>query len=349
MLTTQNIIVALKNQGVNPDLNQIKLINQLLNIKFNKNLTLKKLFFKEDSYGIYIWGKVGRGKTLISKAYLKLIGRNYFKSFHYIDLMTYVHNELILNSGQRNPLKKVAHKLTKDISLIFIDEFQVEDVADAMIIGYLLEIIIKNKTKLIITSNSHPSNLYKEGLQREKFIKSINKILSKINIFKLEGEIDYRTRNIIELDDQNKFNNFDDDKIFEFINENFGLDNFKSNEIKVNDRKFSCKHVSNNVLWIEFDKFFREPTHSADYKYISDKFDWIFISNFFTADDDQIDIIRRFISFIDIAYINKTKIKFFFNNIDQDKIYLGKKIENLWSRCRSRLFEMQSKEYFFNK
>ena len=153
----------------------------------------------------------------------------------------------------------------------------------------------------------------------------------------------------INFEDYKKFNVIDDNQILKFIEENFNVKNLKSNEIKINDRKFSCKHVSNNVLWIEFDKFFREPTHSADYKYISDKFDWIFISNFFTADDDQNDIIRRFISFIDIAYINKTKIKFFFNNIDQDKIYLGKKIENLWSRCRSRLFEMQSKEYFFNK
>ncbi len=347
MSITQNIIDELKNQGAVPDLNQIKLINALSDIKFFKKFSLNKFFLKE-SFGIYIWGDVGRGKTLISKTYLKLKRRNDSKSFHYIELMDFIHQELVLNSGHKNPLKKVATKLTKNTSIIFIDEFQVEDVADAMIIGDLLQMVIENNTKLMITSNSHPKKLYKEGLQREKFIKSFDKVLTKIKIFNLEGEIDYRTRNIIEFEDYKKFNVIDDNQIFKFIEKNFSVENLKPNKIKINGREFSCKHVSKNILWIEFNKFFKEPTHSKDYKYISIKFDWIFISNFISTDDEQIDIIRRFISFIDIAYANKTKIKFFFNNFDKNKIYLGNKINNLWLRCNSRLAEMQNKEYFFN-
>ena len=262
--------------------------------------------------------------------------------------MDFIHQELVLSSGHKNPLKKVATKLTKNTSIIFIDEFQVEDVADAMIIGDLLQMVIENNTKLMITSNSHPKKLYKEGLQREKFIKSFDKVLTKIKIFNLEGEIDYRTRNIIEFEDYKKFNVIDDNQIFKFIEKNFSVENLKSNKIKNNGRESSCKHVSKNILWIEFNKFFKEPTHSKDYKYMSIKFDWIFISNFISTDDEQIDIIRRFISFIDIAYANKTKIKFFFNNFDKNKIYLGNKINNLWLRCNSRLAEMQNKEYFFN-
>ncbi len=347
MSITQNIIDELKNQGAEPDLNQIKLINALSDIKFFKKFSLNKFFLKE-SFGIYIWGDVGRGKTLISKTYLKLKRRNDSKSFHYIELMDFIHQELVLNSGHKNPLKKVATKLTKNTSIIFIDEFQVEDVADAMIIGDLLQMVIENNTKLMITSNSHPKKLYKEGLQREKFIQSFDKVLTKIKIFNLEGEIDYRTRNIIEFEDYKKFNVIDDNQIFKFIEKNFSVENLKPNKIKINGREFSCKHVSKNILWIEFNKFFKEPTHSKDYKYISIKFDWIFISNFISTDDEQIDIIRRFISFIDIAYANKTKIKFFFNNFDKNKIYLGNKINNLWLRCNSRLAEMQNKEYFFN-
>ena len=347
MSITQNIIDELKNQGAEPDLNQIKLINALSDIKFFKKFSLNRFFLKE-SFGIYIWGDVGRGKTLISKTYLKLKRRNDSKSFHYIELMDFIHQELVLNSGHKNPLKKVATKLTKNTSIIFIDEFQVEDVADAMIIGDLLQMVIETHTKLMITSNSHPKNLYREGLQREKFIKSFDKVLTKIKMFNLEGEIDYRTRNIIEFEDYKKFNVIDDNQIFKFIEKNFSVENLKPNKIKINGREFSCKHVSKNILWIEFNKFFKEPTHSKDYKYISIKFDWIFISNFISTDDEQIDIIRRFISFIDIAYANKTKIKFFFNNFDKNKIYLGNKINNLWLRCNSRLAEMQNKEYFFN-
>ena len=122
----------------------------------------------------------------------------------------------------------------------------------------------------------------------------------------------------------------------------------KSDQILINDRKFNCKLVSNNILWIEFNDFFKEATGSMDYKYISKKFDWIFVSNFKKNNDDTIDIIRRFISFIDITYINRTKIKFFFNDIPIESIYSGSKINNLWVRCKSRLSEMRTQEYLTN-
>ena len=92
--------------------------------------------------------------------------------------------------------------------------------------------------------------------------------------------------------------------------------------------------------------FFREPTGSADYKDISSKLDWIFISNFTKCDDNSIDIVRRFITFIDIAYTKKVKVKFFFNNLDINEIYEGTKLDLLWSRCESRLNEMQGRTYF---
>ena len=103
-----------------------------------------------------------------------------------------------------------------------------------------------------------------------------------------------------------------------------------------------------NLLWIEFNSFFKQPLGSIDYKFISQKFDWIFINNFDVCSDENIDLIRRFISFIDIAYTNKVKVKFFFNNIGLDEIYKGTKLDILWKRCQSRLNEMQSYDYFLN-
>ena len=347
MSITQNIIDELKNQGAEPDLNQIKLINALSDIKFFKKFSLNKFFLKE-SFGIYIWGDVGRGKTLISKTYLKLKRRNDSKSFHYIELIDFIHQELVLNSGHKNPLKKVARKLTKNTSIIFIDEFQVEDVADAMIIGDLLKLISGHGTKIILTSNAHPNDLYLDGLQRQKFLASIKIFLQNVNIHKLEGDIDYRTRNIIKFDENDSNKIISDEEIFKFIIDNFAIDQQQSDQILINDRKFNCKLVSNNILWIEFNEFFREATGSKDYTYISNKFDWIFISNFKKNNDDTIDIIRRFISFIDITYTNRTKIKFFFNDIDIENIYTGSKIENLWVRCKSRLSEMRTQEYLTN-
>jgi cell division protein ZapE len=256
--------------------------------------------------------------------------------------MNFIHSELNKNSGSKNPLSKVSKILTKKTSLIFIDEFQVEDVADAMIIGDLLIKIIDSGTKLILTSNAHPDSLYKDGLQRQKFMDSIKFLKKRVDIHELNGDIDYRTRNIIQL---NNNDTYSEKNITSFIANNFGNDHLNSGEIEINNRRFECKLALNNILWIEFSSFFKEPTGSSDYKYISDKFDWIFISNFNYCDDDSIDIIRRFISFIDIAYIQKTKVKFFFNNLDFNNLYQGSKIEILWQRCGSRLSEMQSSKY----
>ena len=342
MPKAKNIIDNLKNQGANPNFNQINLINTLCEINCYKNF-----FLKNKNMGLYVWGDVGRGKTLLVNSYLSQLKSDDHMSFHFIDFMNFVHEELNTHSGKKNPLHIVCKSLTYSKKIIFIDEFQVEDVADAMIIGELLKKIIKRGTKVILTSNAHPMNLYKDGLQRKKFLDSINIFLKYINIFELTGEIDYRTRNIIKSIDKPSNKNFSDKKISKLISENFTVNTSESSKITINDRKFSCKLALNNILWIEYISFFDQPTSSKDYKYISEKFDWIFISNFIVSNDDQIDIVRRFISFIDIVYKKKSKIKFFFNNIEINEIYSGSKIDNLWVRCQSRLREMQTDEYFF--
>ena len=342
MLSIQNIIDVLKNQGANPDLPQINLLEKLSAIT-NK----KRSFFntKDDNQGLYIWGDVGRGKTLITQSFLRSIEREDIASFHYIDFINFIHNELNKHSGLKNPIKKVSKNISKKNNLIFIDEFQVEDVADAMIIGDLLISLIDSGTKIILTSNVHPDGLYKDGLQRQKFLKSINILKEKIEIYELDGGIDYRTKNIIKLDKKDSKVVFSEKKITKIIKENFGVDEVLNDTLNINNRKFSCKIALNNLLWIEFNTFFKEATGAKDYKFICDKFDWIFINSFESFGDDSIDIIRRFISFIDIAYKEKAKVKFFFNDADITKIYSGTKLDFLWKRCASRLYEMKNYDY----
>ena len=257
--------------------------------------------------------------------------------------MNFVHLKLNKLSGSNNPLKMLSISLNKDYDLIFIDEFQVEDVADAMIIGDLLNKIIDGGMKLILTSNAHPNDLYKDGLQRQKFIKSMDILKEKILVYKLEGDIDYRTKNFIEVDDNIK-SAYSEEEIDKLIRNNYGSEPNNTNYIKIKNRKFECKLAMKNLLWVEFQSFFKQPLGSSDYKYISKNYDWIFINKFNICNDENIDTVRRFISFIDVAYADKTKIKFFFNIKEQD-IYIGNKLDILWKRCHSRLIEMQSFKY----
>ena len=89
--------------------------------------------------------------------------------------------------------------ISSKFKVILIDEFQVEDVADAMIIGNLLNQLIINGVELYLTSNAHPDNLYKDGLQRQKFMKAMNFLKNNLNIYELGGAMDYRTRNIASI------------------------------------------------------------------------------------------------------------------------------------------------------
>ena len=348
MSISKNIIDALKNQDIKINSAQLKLIESLTKIKLNKNFsnTIRRLT-REENLGIYIWGDVGRGKTFIVNEFIKQLRDKRIKSYHYIDFMTLIHEELKNNSGTKNPLKKISKKITSQYDLIFIDEFQIEDVADAMIITNILEKILDQGLKIIITSNAHPNDLYKDGLQRQKFIKSMQTCTKKLEIFNLRGDIDYRIKNIIDFDNNCK-NTYSEKDIIRIIDHNFSSYNHQSYKIVINERKFKCKFVTNNLIWIDFMVFFKDATGPKDYKELSGKLDWIFVSNFKKCDDYSIDVIRRFISFIDIAYTNKVKVKFFFNNIGLDEIYKGTKLDILWKRCQSRLNEMQSYDYFLN-
>jgi cell division protein ZapE len=339
------IIKNLEKRRINLDSAQLNLVHALIkSIQPEKNLN-NKLEAKSSKRSFYVWGDVGRGKTLITKSFFNLLTERK-ASYHYMEFMQSVHQDLTCLSGKKNPLNIIARDLSKKSKVIFIDEFQVEDITDAMIIGNLLNQLIKLNVTLYLTSNAHPDDLYEDGLQREIFINEIEIMKKSLNIHKIEGLIDYRSRNIVNLNN-NANRIYDDNSIREFLEDNFENLSFHK-ECKINSRVFSCKAVSSDFLWISFADFFKEAGGDKEYIEISEKTEWIFINDFIECDDNSADLIRRFISFIDICYRNKMKIKFFFKDYTCNSLYTGDKLKSLWSRCQSRVNEMQSINYLTN-
>ena len=334
---------SLKKRGIELDSSQSDLIYKMIeSIQPKKDLT-NGYENKDSKKGFYIWGDVGSGKTLITKTFVNLLTERK-ASFHFMELMQIIHEELSGLSGKKNPLSIIARSLSKKCKVIFIDEFQVEDISDAMIIGNLLNQLIKLKVTLYMTSNTHPDELYKNGLQREVFINEMKIMQESINLYKMEGSVDYRSRNIVNMNRENANRNYDDKDIIMFLKNNFENLTFNK-QYFVNSRNFSCKATSCDFLWISFSDFFNEPGGDKEYIEISENIEWIFINDFIICNDDSADIIRRFISFIDICYRNKIKIKFFFNECSCNDLYTGAKLKELWRRCNSRLNEMQTMEY----
>ena len=116
----------------------------------------------------------------------------------------------------------------------------------------------------------------------------------------------------------------------------------------INARQFNCLGCSDKLLWISFDDFFSSPCGSKDFIEIVKMFEWVFINNFHICSDDHIDKIRRFISFIDIAYQEKQKLKLFYDPSLIENLYSGDQLENLWVRTESRLHQMTTTKYLQN-
>ena len=310
---------------------------------FEKNLP-KKTFFvnflkKKLKKGCYVHGDVGRGKTMMLNAIFKEIKLTKC-SYHFIEFMKFIHNELQLAKNTKDPLEKIAKRIASKHRVLFIDEFQVEDVSDAMIIGKLLNLLSKMNVFIMLTSNAKIENLYKNGLQREKFIRQIKQLEDNFVVCEFIGDKDYRLKNI-NLNSSKNGKDFSQDQIFNFIKKNFNFIGDLKKELEINDRTFSCKGNTKNFIWLSYKEFFRQNLAISDFLAICKNYDWFFIDDFEQNDDYGKDIIRRFIGFIDIAYIEKVKIKFFMNNDDIQSLYNGEELLFLWDRTISRIEEMR--------
>ncbi|MDC0061324.1 cell division protein ZapE [Pseudomonadota bacterium] len=304
-------------------------------------------FSKNNSIGnLYLWGPVGRGKTML----LQALKDSYFShagQFHFIEFMQLIHKKLSEFSGNSDPILKVVKSLSNDFKIIFIDEFQIEDIADAMIIGTLIEALSQKGTRMFISSNSHPDDLYKDGLQRAKFLQTIDFINKNFFIHHLLGSEDYRLKEIAKFDssakDGNSFRGVKD-----FLQRTFNQDITYTTEFLANDRKFNCLGCSDKALWLSFEDFFSSPCASKDFIEIVKTFEWVFINNFHACNDDHLEKVRRFISFIDIAYQEKQKLKCFYDPNLMINLYSGDQLHHLWVRTESRLHQIASKKYLQN-
>ena len=344
----KDIKVVLENlsiQGVTIDNAQASFLEKF--IEQDSAYKPPTFFSKNNSIGnLYLWGPVGRGKTML----LQGLQDSYFPQagqFHFIEFMQLIHKKLSEFSGNSDPILKVVKSLSNDFKIIFIDEFQIEDIADAMIIGTLIEALSQKGTRMFISSNSHPNDLYKDGLQRAKFLQTIDFINKNFFIHHLLGSEDYRLKEIAKFDssakDGNSFGGVKD-----FLQRTFNQDITYTTEFLANNRKFNCLGCSDKALWLSFEDFFSSPCASKDFIEIVKTFEWVFINNFHACNDDHLDKVRRFISFIDIAYQEKQKLKCFYDPNLMINLYSGDQLHHLWVRTESRLHQIASKKYLQN-
>jgi cell division protein ZapE len=329
---------------------QFKILDDLENLRKQLEKHNKFKFFKKNHYisGIYIYGEVGRGKSLLMDLFFEHCNITK-KRIHFHEYLISVHKELhILRKTKPNlkdPLKHIAKKFAKSFSLLCFDEFHVTDVADAMILEHLFRYLFKYKVIIVTTSNRHPKELYEGGIQREKYLEFVTYLTSKMLITKLLAKCDYRSKFIANLDSNYIYpiNKINDKKIANLFAQLTSNSKISNHEFTHMGRVIMINQAASSTAIINFEEFCIKNYSVNDYQIIAQNFSTIFLINIPKLSFDQLDQLKRFSNLIDIFYDYKTNIIFYAECKIED-IYTQKKGGFEFNRIISRIKELQAKK-----
>ena len=328
--------------------NQILVINKLEDF-YKKNF--KSIFFqffskKNSNKCFYLYGDVGVGKTMILDFFFSQIKQKK-KRLHFNEFMLNFHDfvQERKNKKEQNIISLFVKDLKSKTSLIYFDEFQVTNIVDAMILGKLFEEMFKANIKMILTSNTKISDLYKDGLQRDQFKPFIKIMQEKSVEHELKIEDDYRKskenqkqRYFFPL---NKETNFKINKFFRTITK----DKIKLDKIlNIKGRDFKIQNYYKGISRFDFKELCDRNLGAEDYLEIAKVSKFIVIENIPQFNDINSNQQLRFITLIDIIYDKNIPIAITANqNLDQ--FSSAKSLEKEFKRTTSRLYELTSKDY----
>ena len=344
-----NIIVPDKVQAQVIELLQ-ELYNRITLANKKNEFWMNKLMFKlrlkaiKPVQGLYLWGGVGRGKTLLIDLFFDRLPFKKKMRLHFHRFMRKVHQELNFFKGMQDPLEQVAKNFAAVATIICFDEFYVSDITDAMLLGRLLDKLFAKGVTLIITSNIPPHELYKDGLQRESFLPAISLLEKNLLTFHLDSQTDYRFRTLTRVD---IYHYPADAEALAQLEQAFiklAPEEGVEQPIEIEGRNIPTVKVADDVVWFEFLALCDGPRSQADYIEIACCYHTVLISNVPVLTDKDADKARRFIAAIDEFYDRRVKLIIVAEDALQ-KIYQGSLLSFEFKRTISRLVHMQSKEY----
>lgn len=295
--------------------------------------------------GLYFWGGVGRGKTYLVDTFYQSLPTKRKLRIHFHRFMHRVHQELKLFNGETDPLEKVADKFKQETDILCFDEFFVSDITDAMILGTLMQALFARGITLVATSNIEPDGLYRNGLQRARFLPAIALIKQHTQIVNVDSGIDYRLRT---LEQANIFHSPADDEAEANLQQYFSALSAKPQrnnvQIEVANRQLLAKAEAEGVIWFDFAELCETARSQYDYMELSRCYHTVFISKVTVMGRSNDDVARRFIALVDEFYERQVKL---IMSAEQplELLYQDGILNFEFKRCISRLQEMQSHEY----
>ena len=337
----------INNLEINPNqLGSIDELNLFYNQNFNKSL-LKKIFTKQNyKTGFYLQGDVGVGKTMILNFFYNKFDKTK-QRFHFNEFMISFHDFVFKNkeNKQENIIDKFVQKLKNKSKLIYLDEFQVTNIVDAMILGSLFKKIFDENIKVLFSSNTKINDLYKDGLQRDQFLPFIKIMKEKTYETQLIIQDDYRksvkNRNERYFYPLNESTNFKLNKFFRKITKN--LTN-QEMILSIKGRKLTIKNYFNGIARFDFKELCSKNIGAEDYIKITEVCNFIVIENIPIFNSDNSNQQQRFITLIDILYEKKIPLMIT-SQLQLDLLSSSEDLKKIFKRTISRLYELTSIKY----
>lgn len=309
----------------------------------------KKWFNKEPKrpQGLYFWGGVGRGKTYLVDTFFESLPIERKWRIHFHRFMHRVHNELKQLDKQSDPLRIVADNIAGEAQVVCFDEFFVQDITDAMLLGKLFEYLFERGVVLVATSNIVPDDLYKNGLQRARFIPAIKLINQHCEVVNVDSGIDYRLRTLTRAEIfHSPLDAKADKNLWQYFTELAPecKDEYLSEAIEIEGRNIDVRAECDDVVFFDFTSICKTARSQNDYMEIARLYHAVLISNVEQMGAGKDDTARRFIALVDEFYERRVKL-ILSAEVAIESLYTEGQLSFEFRRCVSRLQEMQSQEY----
>ena len=295
--------------------------------------------------GLYLWGTVGRGKTFLMDLFVSSLPPGIALRRHYHRFMGEVHESLRTLDNQQNPLLEVAARFAARCRVICLDEFLVNDIGDAMILAGLFDALFARGVTLITTSNTAPAELYKNGLQRVRFLPAIALIEQRCHVVKMASSHDWRLRALAQAPVYLTPPGAESQRALDRIFASQASGTIEHDgALSINGRDIPFLKRAEKILWFEFEALCEGPRAVADYIALAKAGPTVIVTNVpqFTAYSD--DAAKRFVQLIDEFYDRHVKLVLS-AAAPITELYDGERLRAEFGRTESRLIEMQSTDY----
>lgn len=343
-----------KQRGITPDAAQAaaadrlqRFYEELLEFKAARRTALRRLLLNPElPRGVWIWGGVGRGKSFLMNCFFDAVPYTKKRRVHFHAFMQEVHAALNerRGKGQTDPLAAIAHEIAEKTRLMCFDEFHVSDIADAMILGRLMQALFDEGVVFCITSNYPPAQLYPDGLHRDQFLPAIHLLEDKLDIIEIDAGIDYRSRALARTEsyyvDADEGVWFEIQQAFTKIAGGVGNDD----SVYLNGRELLVVRRAAGAIWCDFQALCGEPRGQSDYLELARQFHTLFLTGVPRMLAGQASEARRFTWLIDILYDCGVKLVIA-ADCAAEELYTDGVHADEFHRTVSRLNEMRSAEY----